>query len=260
MKILKIIAILFSFVAIFYTIKWINRSLSKPKDQSVLVVGTSYDYPPYTFMQDGTTSIVGFDIDLIEQVAIRMGKTVKIVGMPFSSLIFSLFSGDLDVLASAMSPTPRRKTAVLFSKNYLSGDPLVIVSKASAGTFNSVQDLRDKQVVVNTGFVADTYMAKQEGISSKNLVRLDTPAKALMALKSGTVDAWVTAQSSAQVFLQKVTDGDQYRLTPLVDTGDDYAFVVHKYNEGLVVKINKAIDDIIADGTLNSLKEKWKLS
>ncbi|MFA5998410.1 MAG: ABC transporter substrate-binding protein [Candidatus Babeliales bacterium] len=260
MKISKIIIILFSFVAVFYTIKFVNRSFSKTKDDSVLVVGTSYDYDPYTFMQAGTNNIVGFDIDLIQEVAARMGKTVNIVGMPFSSLVFSLFSGDLDVIASAMSPTDRRKKTVLFSKNYLSGDPLVIVSKASCGLFNSVQDLKDKQVVVNTGFVADTYMSKQEGMSSKNLVRLATPAAALMALRSGSVDVWVTAQSSAQAFLQKVTDAHQYRLTPLVGTGDDYGFVVAKHNEKLADRINQALDSIRDDGTLDSLKEKWKLS
>lgn len=260
MKISKFIVILFSFVAVFYTIRFVHRSSSMQKDNSVLIVGTSYDYPPYTFMESGTSNIVGFDIDLIHQVAARMGKTVSIVGMPFSSLVFSLFSGDIDVIASAMSPTERRKKAVLFSESYLTGDPLVIVSKASQNAFNSVQDLKDKQVVVNTGFVADTYISKQEGMSSKNIVRLATPAAALMALRSGSVDGWVTAQSSAQAFLQKVTEADQYKITPLLGTGDDYGFVVAKHNEKLAAHINQAIDSIRADGTLDGLKEKWKIS
>ncbi|HSW75990.1 MAG TPA: transporter substrate-binding domain-containing protein [Candidatus Saccharimonadales bacterium] len=260
MKILKIVVILFSFLIGFYAIKLANQSFSKTKDESILVVGTSPDYSPYEYIDVKTKNIVGFDIDLIEEVARRIGKKIIIIGMPFSSLIVSLFSGSIDVIASAISPTSRRKHAVLFSESYLTGDPLVIVSKVSRGIFHNVKDLRDKQVVVNTGYVADTYMTNQEGMSSKNLVRLESPAKALMALKSGSVDAWICAESSAKAFLEKITDKNQFILTPLVGTDDNYGLVVHKKNNKLVDQINQAIDSMHKDGTLTRLKEKWKLS
>lgn len=254
MKIQNIVFIIFSLflIVIFYKFQSNGQTL----DSSVLRVGTSYDYKPYTFM-DKDNKIVGFDIDLIERVAQKMGKSVKIVGMPFNSLIFQLLARNIDVMASAMSPTPQRKKFATFSNEYFSGDPLVIVSKKSNKVFDTLDSLKNKKTVVNTGFVADTYMSKQEGM---NITRLSTPAQALMALQSGSVDAWVTAQSSANAFLQSLANPDQYHIALLADTGDDYAFVVHKHNEQLAEQINQALELLRAEGTLDLLKQKWKIS
>lgn len=254
MKLQNVFILIFSLCAVALIGIFLKRS-QPIKDESVLLVGTSYDYPPYTFMENN--QIVGFDIDLITQIAARMNKKVTIVDVPFSGLIFGLLSGTIDVLASAMSPTSRRKKFVLFSQNYLSGDPLVIVSKKTRGNFDSLDGLQGKSVVVNTGFVADTYMSDKQGVS---LVRLKTPAEALMAIQSGAHDAWVCAQSSAQAFLSKVKNPETYAVIPLVGTGDDYAFVTSKNNEQLMNQINIALQACGTDGTLDALKEKWKLS
>jgi ABC-type amino acid transport substrate-binding protein len=112
-------------------------------------------------------------------------------------------------------------------------------------------------VVVNTGFVADTYMSTKKDI---HLIRLKTPAEALIAMNCGTVDAWVCAQSSARAFLEKISNADEYAVEPIAETGDDYAFVVQKNNEQLATQINQALSDLKADGTIEQLKEKWKLS
>lgn len=254
MKLQNIFILILSLCIVALMVMFMKKS-QQVKDESILHVGTSYDYPPYTFMEN--SQIVGFDIDMISQVAKRLSKRVVIVDVPFSGLIFGLLSGNIDVLASAMSPTPRRKKFVLFSQNYLSGDPLVIVSKKTRGNFDSLDALQGKSVVVNTGFVADTYMSDKSGVS---LVRLKTPAEALMAIQSGTYDAWVCAQSSAQAFLLKIKNPESYAVNPIAQTGDDYAFVVSKNNEKLAHQINVALQAIRQDGTLDALKQKWKLS
>lgn len=259
MKILKIIISVFCAFTFVYFTRHVVNSRSNQKDDSILVVGTSYDYPPYTFSQsDG--NIVGFDIDLIREVAKRMGKSVKIVGMPFGALIFGLLAGDIDVIASAMSPTSRRRKAVLFSNNYLSGDQLVIVSNNPLAVPNDIKDLIGKKIAVNTGFVADSYISKQPEILSKDIVRLTTPAQSLMALQYGSVDAWVCAQSSALALIEKVPNNNPYQIASLAGTGDDYAFVASNYNSELVIGVNNALKGIICDGTLSNLKNKWKLS
>jgi len=252
---MKIQHILISFLAIclFVFVVGLYKTETKQDDQS-LVVGTSFDYPPYTFMEKD--QIVGFDIDLIKCVAQRMEKNIKIVGLPFEGLIFSLLSGDINIIASAMSPTSRRRKFVLFTDEYLSGDILAIVYKKSCGTFSDVESLVGKTVVVNTGFVADTYMSGQKGVE---LIRLKTPAEALMALKCGTVDAWVCAQSSAQAFLAKIPTADDYAVALLQSTGDDYAFVVRSNDHQLADQINKVLPELRKDGTIAQLKEKWKI-
>lgn len=252
---MKIQHVVISFVVIcLFVVGAYLYKTDMQKDEYCLVVGTSFDYPPYTFMDKN--QIVGFDIDLIKRVAQNLGKNIKIVGLPFEGLIFSLLSGDIDVIASAMSPTDRRRKFVCFSDSYLSGDSLVIVYKKISGHFDNVDELIGKTVVVNTGFVADSYMSDKVGV---NLIRLKTPAEALMALASGTVDAWVCAQSSAQAFLSKISNAVDYDVTQLQGTGDDYAFVVQSNNDELAYQINSALQELRVDGTIAQLKEKWKI-
>lgn len=252
MKISHIVASFFLFCAILFGVKLFKTE--KTKDENCLIVGTSFDYPPYTFMQQNT--IVGFDIDLIELVAQRLHKKIKIVGLPFEGLVFSLLAGEIDLIASAMSPTPRRAKFVRFTKPYLDSDQLIILSKKKFGAVEGVQSLLGKTVVVNTGFVADTYMSGKAGI---DLIRLKTPADALMALSSGRVDAWVCAQSSAKTLLSKLHNRAEYQETVLQDTGDDYAFVVQKNNDSLANQINDVLAQLHQDGVIEQLKTKWEI-
>lgn len=245
-SIVILIFVLFMMIAV--------RFLSKQEhDSSVLRVATSYDYPPYTFVQNGM--IVGFDIDLIKIVADKINKKVEIAGMPFSALIFSLFADDVDVIASAMSPTPRRKKFVLFSDSYLQADPLVIVSKNNKNY--QISDLALASVVVNTGFVADTYMSNQV---VGNLVRLATPASALLALDSGSVDVWVTAQSSARAMLSRMKDAQRFTISSIDGTSDDYAFVVNPHNHELLHEINGTLSELKNDGTITMLQSRWGIA
>ena len=248
----KILYLALCAAVLFGLYRWYTAYHVVVRDDTVLRVGTSHDYPPYTFKQGN--QIVGFDIELIEAVAHCMGKKVEIVGMPFSALIFALFAQDVDVLASAMSPTPRRAKFVSFSDAYLSGDPLVIMSYN--GHAYSIDDLKDKRVVVNTGFVADTYMSGQK---TKELVRLKTPAEAVLALQTGSVDAWVTAKSSAHAFLKKIKNADHFSMQVIPGTFDDYAFVVNPNNKNLADALNEALRQVIGNGIVDELKMKWNI-
>lgn len=255
MKISKIIIIIFSCVVFAYIFKWATSSLSIPKDNSALIVGTSADYPLYEFIDVKTGKIIGFDIDVVTEIAKRLGKKLKIKDMPFSALIFGLLTNDVDLIASGMSPTQRRARVVSFTQKYLHGAPLVILTKKSHFQPTSVQDLIGKTVAVNLGYVADMHMSTIPGI---NLIKLDSPAKCFMALDSGSVDAFVCAQSPVKTFLHNNSNADQFATVEINGTGEDCALAVNKQNKQLLNEINLALDAMEKDGTLESFKQKWE--
>ena len=255
MKISKIIIIIFSCLIFAYIFKWIASSTSTPKDQSVLIVGTSADYPLYEFIDVKTGAIIGFDIDVVTEIAKRLGKKLKIKDMPFSALIFGLLTNDVDMIASGMSPTQRRARVVSFTQKYLHGAPLVILTKKSHFQPTSIKDLIGKTVAVNLGYVADMHMSTVLGV---NLIKLDSPAKCFMALDSGSVDAFVCAQSPVKTFLQNTSHADQFATKEIAGTGEDCAFAINKQNTQLLNEINIALKSISDDGTLESLKQKWE--
>ena len=94
--------------------------LKKIKKSGELVVGTSADYPPleFTASENGKTKYVGVDIELAKDIAKDLGVKLVIKNMSFDSLLVALETGKVDMVISAMTPTPERKQSVAFSKIY----------------------------------------------------------------------------------------------------------------------------------------------
>lgn len=225
------------------------------KDDRILVVGTSADYQPYAFVDTKTNEIVGFDIDVVTEIAKRLDKKMILKDIPFASLVFGILSGDIDIVAAGMSPTAKRAETVLFSQPYIEPDPFMIITKQSDAEIKNIQDLVGKKVAVNTGYTAEAYLADQDGI---DLIRLTNPAESMMSLKSGAIDAFVCARSVANLILNQ-NNSSEYSAVVIPDTGDGCAMAMNKNNHELVAQVNLILDAMQQDGTLDQLKQKWNL-
>lgn len=249
-----ITVILFSLFASFFALWYRTHKTTAPTvNENLLLVGTNSEYAPFSFMENN--QIVGFDIDLISEIAKVMGKTVEIQDMPFDALIPALQSGQLQIIASGITPTQKRAQQVNFTKPYLKGDQLLIVSLV-AQPFTSVTDLHDKKIAVNEGFTADYYMS---AIKGPQLIRFASPIESFMALTSGRVDALVAAENSVKPFLNHYGT-EKFSVAQIPDTTDEYALALSKKYPELVAQIQSAIDQLEANGTLDALKQKWKLN
>lgn len=227
------------------------------KNENILIVGTSADYKPYAFIDIKTNEVIGFDIDVVREIAQRLGKDIQIKDIPFAMLMFDLFSGDVDMVAAGLTPTPRKAKKVNFTQLYLQGDPLIALTKKGVDSITTVQDLVGKKIVISSGYTADLYLSDKPGMT---LIRLANPAQCFMALKSGSVDVFVAARSSLIPFLEQKNAADQYAMFVLPETGDTYAIAINKKNEQLLEQVNQALDVMRQDGTLEQLKKKWKLA
>src|SRR3990167_7444417 len=254
MKMQKIMLILFSCVllaAVLYQFKFDKQH----KDDAILVVGTSLDYPPYEFIDHQTQQPVGLDIDMVSEIAARLNKTLIIKNMPFTSLIFGLLTGSIDMIAAGISPTERRAKLVSFSDQYLKGQPFVVLTKTVHLQPNSMQDLQDKVVAVSTGYIMDLYMSKEH--PSIELIRLKSPAECFMAVQTGMVDAFVSGSNTVATFLQHIQNPENFSVMQIPDTGEPCSFAVAKNNKKLLEQINQALMAMTADGMLEKIKEKW---
>jgi polar amino acid transport system substrate-binding protein len=216
-----------------------------------LVVGTNAEFPPFTYMENNV--IVGFDIDVIKEVGKRLNKKIKIKDMPWDALIPELILGNLDVVAAGMSYTEERSKRMLFTKNYLNEDPLVMMTKVDHDV--DLNDLNGKTVVVIEGYTADLLMSQKKGVT---LIRLPTQADGFMALKSGRADAFVTAKSTVDAFFEK-QDATQFKTTPIEGTTETCALVIPKSKPQVLAEVQKALDEMESDGTLDKIRIKWKL-
>jgi arginine/lysine/histidine transporter system substrate-binding protein len=229
-----------------------------------IIVGTNSEFQPFSFKENDT--IVGFDIDVITEVLKRLNKDIIFKDMPFDALLPEIQLGNIYVIAAGITPTPERAQRALFTRPHLAtGNPLVIIAlrpsfaEASADkqALTTLDDLVGKTVVVNEGYVADSYMSEQPGV---HLIRLSSSAisDSMLALKSGRADAVVAALHSVNPYFAK-HDRTEFSITPIPGTEESSAFAISKHYPELRDYIQITLDRMKEDGTLDTLKRKWNL-
>ncbi len=244
-----------AFIAVVILLIVMYRSKFSTRQEvsaDTLIVGTNAEFAPFTFIE--ADNIVGFDIDLIKEVGKRLNKKTILKDMPFETLLPELQMGKIHMIAAGMTPTQERAKKVLFSKAYLEGEPLVVVSLKVHPAITSLDDLVGKKVIVNDGFTADYYMSAYEG---PDLIRLPTTAEAMLALRNGNAYAYVTAYTPVKSFIEK--NITEFSIFPIEGTRESTAFGISKEYPSLVPQVDQALDEIEKDGTLGLLKKKWGL-
>jgi polar amino acid transport system substrate-binding protein len=242
---------------IFYATSFFIRpqqtSVNAPSANN-LIVGTTADFPPFEFIEN--TKIVGFDIDIITEVAKRLEKKIEFKNMPFDTLIPELQLGKIHLIGAGLTETPERAQQGLFTKPFLSGVPLVAISLKKNTPITNLSDLTGKTVAVNTGYTADMFMSKVEG---PILQRLPAAAEAFLAVQTGRVYAFVTALNTVKPFFEKYGT-DEFNIFTIPDTDENNALLISKKYPDLLPQIQKALDDMKNDGTIDILMKKWKLA
>jgi ABC-type amino acid transport substrate-binding protein len=225
-------------------------------DSKELVVGISPDYPPYAFIDNDT--IVGFDIDLLRLIAEKLNLKLKLVPMPFHSILVALQLNNIAVAASGLSGSPERAKQMLISIPYFKNDYLCAVSlKQSA--LNNLDGLKDKKIIINTGYTSENYLNKMN--LNTNLLKLKSVSDALLALSLKQGDVFVTSYASLIQFL-KTKEAEKFFIFTLPDTNENQeaiSFLINKNNLDLLNNINDCINCFLQDGAIRKLIEKWQL-
>ncbi|MGL4393256.1 MAG: transporter substrate-binding domain-containing protein, partial [Fusobacteriaceae bacterium] len=142
-----------------------------------LYVGSNIDFPPFEFFEKN--EIVGFDIDLIKEVAKRLNMDIKIENMNFDALLPALQAKKVDVVVSGMTITEERKKSVLFTAPYFEAKQVLIVKDNSK--IKSVNDLKGKKVAAGLGYTGDIMLTKLGGV---NVIRVTDPTAGILQVKT----------------------------------------------------------------------------
>jgi polar amino acid transport system substrate-binding protein len=213
-----------------------------------LRIGTLTDAPPNVYVKDG--KFTGFDNDLITAVAAKLNLKPEFVGTDFSALLSQVNGGQFDLGSSSITVTAARKKTVAFSNGYDFGYLGLNTTKDSGIT--TFDQLQGKRVVVVQGTVQDDY-ATQKGLDP---VRVPNYNAALGQLKAGTADAWVSPAEIGEK-MAKEQGGGTVILAAKELSDAPMAFAVAKNNDKLREAVNKALDEVIADGTWTKLVEQY---
>ena len=221
-----------------------------------LKMGTNASFPPYEYYDDETGEIVGIDAEVAAAICEKLGYELEIVDMDFDAIIPAVTTGKINFGMAGMTVTEERKQSVDFSTSYATGIQSVIVKEDSDIT--SVDDLfaegANHKIGVQQGTTGDLYCSwdiEDEGLGS--VERYKNGTDAVLALTSGKVDCVVIDNEPAKKYIEA---NEGLKILDTEYAVEDYAIALAKDSE-LTEKINAALEELIADGTVQAIIDKY---
>ncbi|WP_113705549.1 ABC transporter substrate-binding protein [Nonomuraea lactucae] len=220
-----------------------------------LTTCTNIPYEPFQF-KDASGKIVGFDVDIVDLAAKKLGVTQQIVDIDFAVIKSgaAMASGKCDVAAAGMTITPERQQNIDFSVPYFDATQALLAKKGTGAT--SLEDVKAKNLKL--GAQASTtgldYVKKQ----GFNPTEYADSAKELLALQSGQADVIVQDLPVVLTWLKKPEIADKFELIASLNTGEQYGIGLKKGADPVLLKtVNDTITAAKADGTYEKIYVKW---
>ena len=219
-------------------------------EAGVLHMATNAAFPPYEMISDNG-GFEGIDVEIATEIARKLGLELVVDDMEFGSVITSVQSGKSDIAMAGLTVTEERKQNVDFTTSYATGIQVIIVPEDS--DILTVDDLaNDKMIGVQDGTTGYIYCSDDYG--EDHITSYTNGAMAIEALKGGKVDAVVIDNEPARAF---VAANDGLKILDTEYIVENYAIGVSKDNPGLCKAVNDALTELIADGTVQMIVDKY---
>jgi His/Glu/Gln/Arg/opine family amino acid ABC transporter permease subunit len=219
-------------------------------DEAIIKLGTSPDFPPFEFKKNG--NLVGFEIELAQEIAKKLNKKLEIHEIDFNSLIPALQAQKVDFIASGVTITPERLANIDFSNIYYQGAIIGITHENNK--INDISDLANKKIGAQLGSIMENFAKQQQnllpGISISSLAN---NLHLLQELKLGRIDVLLLEEGQMREILNANPGFIAYTFPK---SGDGYAVAFAK---GSVLKdpFNQVIKNLNETGFLKKLENKW---
>ena len=216
--------------------------------KAVLTMATNAEFPPYEYYQGD--KVVGIDAEVAALIADKLGMELEIVDIAFDSIIPGVQSGKYDMGMAGLTVTEDRLEKVDFSTSYATGVQSVIVK--ADGAIQSLDDITGKKIGVQTTTTGDIYATDDYG--EEFVTRYDNGAAAVQALIAGKVDCVIIDNEPAKSY---VAANEGLKILETSYAVEDYAICFAKDNTELKDKVDAALKDLIADGSVQAVVNKY---
>lgn len=226
-----------------------TNDTNKNEETKTLTMVTNAEFPPYEYTEGG--EVVGIDAEVAKAIADKLGMKLEIVDTKFDSIIPGVQSGKYDMGMAGLTVTPEREQNVAFSDSYATGIQSIIVKENSE--IKSVDDLSSStKIGVQLGTTGDIYAKDDFGADA--VVEMDKGADAVQALLAGKIDCVIIDNEPAKSFVEA---NPGLKILDTAYAQEDYAICFAKENTELKEKVNTALKELIADGTLQKIVDKY---
>jgi polar amino acid transport system substrate-binding protein len=214
-------------------------------------VGANIGNVPWEF-QDQSGKTVGFEIDLVTEIAKRLNKTVEFVNIPFNGLFSAVQSGRINMAVSSITITPKRLESVSFAQPYYDSDQSLTVLAASG--IKNLKGMSGKAVGVDTGSTGDIWANNNTAkYSLGEIRRFEGLQPAMLDLAAGRIDGYISDIPALQYY---VKDKPEIKVVERIPTDEKYS-IMFKKGDPLVKQVNDVITTLKGEGFVAKLHQTW---
>ncbi len=238
-----------------------SSAAAEPEDAFTTVesgklhMATNAAFPPYE-MTDDNGGFEGIDVEIATAIADKLGLELVVDDMDFSSVINAVQGGKADIAMAGLTVNEERKQNVDFTASYATGVQVVIVPEDS--DIATVDDLSNDKMIgtqeATTGYIYCSDTPENGGYGEDHVVAYTNGATAIQALLGGKVDAVVIDNEPAKAF---VAANPTLKILDTEYVTEEYAIGISKENNALLDAVNGALEELIADGTVQSIVDKY---
>lgn len=255
MKLKKLLAITLAFVLSMALFAGCESTTTDGKAEDKLVIGYTI-YEPMNFM-DKDGNLTGFDTEFAEAVCKKLGKTPEFVEINWDTKFVTLDANQIDCIWNGMTISDEVKKNCLVSKPYVKNAQVVVMAKDKIEAYKDVESLKGLKFVAEAGSAGEAAI-KESGLDGK-YTAVAAQTDALLAVAGGQADACVIDITMAKSMTAAGTSYEDYTYG-LELTSEEYGIGFRLDDAELQKAVDKAIDELVADGTLPALAEKYELN
>ena len=218
-----------------------------------LIMSTNAAFPPYEMTTDDG-GFAGIDVEIAKAIAGKLGLELVIDDMDFDAALEAVQKNKADIVMAGVSVTEDRKLVMNFSDSYATGVQVVIVKEGSDVTMDNLGEKMIGCQRGTTGYIYASDSVENGGYGEDHVIAYDNGASAVQALKNGQVDCVIIDSAPAQEYV-KANSGLTILEGAWVE--ESYAIGMNKDNTELQEAVNKALKELMADGTVQSIIDKY---
>ena len=224
-----------------------------------LIMSTNAAFPPYEMVADGEGVYQGFDgidVEIAVALANKLGLELVIDDMDFDAAQMAVQNNAADVMLAGLSYDKERDEVMDFSVSYATGVQSVIVKEGSGVTMDNLGEYMIGTQRGTTGYIYASAPVEEDGYGEDHVIAYDNGATAVQELINGTIDAVIIDNAPAQEFVAANADAG---LTILDGAWleEAYCAAVDEGNTVLLDAINTALNELIEDGTIQTIIDKY---
>ena len=218
-----------------------------------LIMSTNAAFPPYE-MTDDNGNFIGIDVEVAQAIADKLGLELVIDNMEFTAALEAAQQGKSDIVMAGVSVTDDRLLVMNFSDSYATGIQMVIVKEGSNVTMDNLGEMMIGCQRGTTGYIYASDTPENGGYGEDHVTAFDNGASAVQALQNGQVDCVIIDSAPAEEFV-KANPGLALLEGNWVE--EEYAIGLNKENAALKEAVNTALQELTADGTVQSIIDKY---